>query len=253
MHFNSSDQKFTTNHHLLHENVCVNAFLVGLPALLDRNLDLGRIMLPTVLSLLRYLPASNPTIDPPTCTLGLIDFQARHYWLQTLIIVFYKYEFSASTNLASCTRSLIQIVLNTLNGQHHKCDLAELIEPSTSDGYFLPNSNHLDDQVDSSSISRRFTVLSLSSHPAEAGNLDSAANRRCLIDGLNQKKRRGRFIRGVRRWFGVDSTRRLVKKKPTLAKSGRQSMIKLTRRSRIARTILALFRSKQRKKLKINK
>ena len=87
-----------------------NAFLAGLPLLMDKNLSIGKLILPTVLALLRYLPAPHePDIQPlplasASFTIGLLDFQARHYWLQTLLVILYKHEFTANS-----IRFLIQV------------------------------------------------------------------------------------------------------------------------------------------------
>jgi len=256
MCFSAAEQRFTAPSAQLRAHPCVHAFLAGLPAVLDRHLELGRLMLPTVLGLLRYLPSAPLEPDPPACTLGLLDSETRHYWLQTLIIVLYKYEFSGH---APSVRSLLHIALNTLNGQQHRCDLAALLDqaPAASDAGSLSASlahNHLacDDLVDSPSSgrSRRFTVHNPAAEPRlHSHSVDSVANKRCLIEGLNQAKRarRGRFLRGVRLLLGGRSSHRM--KKAKLGSGGRQNVIKLTRRSRIARGLLALFRSKHRKKI----
>jgi hypothetical protein len=72
---------------------------------MDRNMPLGNMILNSVLCLLRYLPS--PSIDinnqflisqsqegnQPTYTIGLLNVQARHYWIQTLQIILYKVVF----------------------------------------------------------------------------------------------------------------------------------------------------------------
>jgi hypothetical protein len=81
----------------------VNAFLSGLPMVLDRNFALGNNILIPVLRLLRYLPL--PSIDEnvsiracqlqsdstlPNYTIGLLSAQARYSWILSFIIILYK-------------------------------------------------------------------------------------------------------------------------------------------------------------------
>jgi hypothetical protein len=132
------EQRFMTSAQSLRVQASVNAFLAGLPLVMDVNLELGKLMLPTVLDLLRYLPSMDSDLrsqmslqipfetNPPQFTLGLLNTQLRFHWLQTLLIVLYKYEYSKETSTTSITNSikcLVQIVINTLNLQHHQCSL----------------------------------------------------------------------------------------------------------------------------------
>ena len=81
----------------------MNAFLSGLPMVMDRNFALGNMMLPIVLRLLRYLPSDqmddittlkNDQIQSeeftPTYSIGHLNAQARHSWLLTLTVILYK-------------------------------------------------------------------------------------------------------------------------------------------------------------------
>jgi len=60
MCFSAAEQRFTAPSAQLRAHPCVHAFLAGLPAVLDRHLELGRLMLPTVLGLLRSSPTRPP-------------------------------------------------------------------------------------------------------------------------------------------------------------------------------------------------
>lgn len=81
----------------------VNAFLSGLPLVLDRNFLLGNNMLYHVLRLLRYLPL--PSIDEnisirvsqlqaenslPSYTIGLLNVQSRSAWISSFLVILYK-------------------------------------------------------------------------------------------------------------------------------------------------------------------
>lgn len=83
----------------------VNAFLSGLPLVLDRNFLLGNNMLYHVLRLLRYLPLAS--IDEnisirvsqlqaensmPTYTIGLLSTQSRSAWISAFLVILYKVE-----------------------------------------------------------------------------------------------------------------------------------------------------------------
>lgn len=80
----------------------MSAFLSGLPLVMDVNLELGKLMLPTVLDLLRYLPSQDSDLrshmslqipfetNAPQFTLGLLNTQLRFQWIQTLLIILYK-------------------------------------------------------------------------------------------------------------------------------------------------------------------
>lgn len=100
--YTAIEQRFTTPAHILRSSASVNAFLSGLPLVMDVNLELGKLMLPTVLDLLRYLPSQDSDLrsqmslqipfetNPPQFTLGLLNTQMRFQWIQTLLIVLYK-------------------------------------------------------------------------------------------------------------------------------------------------------------------
>lgn len=87
------------------KNTAINAFLSGLPMVLDRNLALGNMLLSNVINLLRFLPA--PTMDEsyqfiskqmkmfndnvmPTFTIGVLNSQTRNSWILSFLIILYK-------------------------------------------------------------------------------------------------------------------------------------------------------------------
>ncbi|CAF0899614.1 unnamed protein product [Brachionus calyciflorus] len=137
--YNTQENLFQVSPNVLRKTVSVNAFLSGLPMLMDKNFPLGNILLPNVLRLLRYLPL--PSIDEnvsirvsqiqcensvPNYTIGLLTSQARHAWINTLTIILYKYQYNSiieNNNYPLWTKQLIRIVINTLKFQFHKCDV----------------------------------------------------------------------------------------------------------------------------------
>ena len=117
----------------------LDAFLTGLPMVMDRNFPLGNLMLPVVLRLLRYLPL--PAIDEnisirynqlqfdnvmPEYTLGVLNTHKRHSWINTFLIILYKYEYTVlndTNSIEYLIKSLIQITINTLKFQFHRCEI----------------------------------------------------------------------------------------------------------------------------------
>jgi hypothetical protein len=127
----------------LSDLIPVNAFLNGLPMVLDRNFALGNIIMPVVLRLLRYMPL--PLVDDkiplrmrqhqldsvaPRYTLGLLNTQARYAWINSLIIILYKYQYTTDSNdplsTSQIIKNLIQISINTLKGLFHKCEITAI-------------------------------------------------------------------------------------------------------------------------------
>lgn len=108
---------------------------------LDKNFALGNILLHTSLRLLRYLPW--PSLDenisikanqlqtenvPPAYTIGLLNSQTRHAWIQSLVVILYKYQYASisndsNLNYPQLVKHLVQIVINTLKFQFHKCEI----------------------------------------------------------------------------------------------------------------------------------
>jgi hypothetical protein len=143
-----NDHLFTVPPHILRKTTTINAFLSGLPTVLDKNFVLGNNLLQVALRLLRYLPW--PVLDenisikanqlqhentPPNYTIGLLNSQTRHSWILTFIVILYKYQYATNTtnnsanaanpsdNHGHLIKHLIHIVLNTLKFQFHKCEI----------------------------------------------------------------------------------------------------------------------------------
>jgi hypothetical protein len=86
--------------------ICLDAFFSGISMVMDKNFPLGNLMLPAVLRLLRYMPL--PALDEnislrynqlqfdnvmPEYTLGALNSQKRHNWINTFLIILYKVNF----------------------------------------------------------------------------------------------------------------------------------------------------------------
>ena len=137
--YSMNDHLFTEAPDTLRKTTTKNAFLSGLPMLLDKNFPLGNTLLQLAMRLLRYLPL--PTLDenisikanqlqtentPPVYTIGLLNTQTRHSWILTLIVILYKYQYASSSdsqNYSLLIKHLLQIVINTLKFQFHKCEI----------------------------------------------------------------------------------------------------------------------------------
>ncbi|CAG9855370.1 unnamed protein product [Phyllotreta striolata] len=109
----------------LRSSPAFSVFLSNLPQLLDQNNLMGRLLLPTCLILLQYAPSpyyiSNTMEFPqPTYSLWALESQFRKNWLMALVVILYKYQYNQQPHCMQLT-SLIKIVLNTLDSQHHHC------------------------------------------------------------------------------------------------------------------------------------
>ncbi|RZB38818.1 unc-79 -like [Asbolus verrucosus] len=109
----------------LRSSPAFSVFLSNLPQLLDQNNLMGRLLLPTCLILLQYAPspyyiANTLDFQQPTYSLWTLEPHFRRNWLMALVVLLYKYQYSQQPHCMQLT-SLIRIVLNTLDSQHHHC------------------------------------------------------------------------------------------------------------------------------------
>nr|XP_018900718.1 PREDICTED: protein unc-79 homolog isoform X2 [Bemisia tabaci] len=111
--YNQSDRIFHMSAERMRCSASMNAFLSCLPQVLDQNHLMGKMLLPTSLLLLQHFIS-------PAHTLWLLEPYARRSWLMTMIVLFYKYDYS-SEPLFSEVMSIIKIVMNTIESQHHVC------------------------------------------------------------------------------------------------------------------------------------
>ncbi|XP_074643701.1 protein unc-79 homolog [Tubulanus polymorphus] len=121
--YNQTEKAFSVPPFKLRCSTVFNAFLSGLPSVLDRNFTVGNNILPFCLALLQY--AASPQryatdYQPPNYTLWLLEPHTRLTWLSTLLVSLYKYQYNQPP-LSTCIHTLIRIVMNTIDAQHHRC------------------------------------------------------------------------------------------------------------------------------------
>uniref|UniRef100_A0A0L8FRX5 Uncharacterized protein n=1 Tax=Octopus bimaculoides TaxID=37653 RepID=A0A0L8FRX5_OCTBM len=105
-----------------------NAFISGVPYILDRNFALGNMILPITLMVLKYSPSPQryaSDYQPPNYTLWFLEPCVRHSWLMAFLVVLYKYQVNANSATTEIVQILIRIVINTIEAQHHKCKKGE--------------------------------------------------------------------------------------------------------------------------------
>uniref|UniRef100_A0A183BT47 Protein unc-79 homolog n=1 Tax=Globodera pallida TaxID=36090 RepID=A0A183BT47_GLOPA len=121
--YSNSDKCFTIPPARLRRGAVCNAFLYGLPEVLDSNLLIGNQLLSIVLQLLLYLPSPQKfASDAPSAdySLRLLSSQQQHCWLHSLITILYKYRCDAAP-VAECVRKLMLVVVQTMEHQCHQC------------------------------------------------------------------------------------------------------------------------------------
>uniref|UniRef100_A0A7E4W212 Protein unc-79 homolog n=1 Tax=Panagrellus redivivus TaxID=6233 RepID=A0A7E4W212_PANRE len=146
--YSNSEKCFTIPPDRLRKAAICNAFLSGLPEILDHNLMIGNQMLPIVAQLLVHLPSPQKfASDQSTAdySLSLMDLPARHSWLHTLIIILYKYRYDVAP-INDTILKLIQIVIATVECQCHDCSNTT-VEPKPTE-FVLWSDSEDDDEVE---------------------------------------------------------------------------------------------------------
>ncbi|XP_012267707.2 protein unc-79 homolog isoform X12 [Athalia rosae] len=123
--YNQTDRTFHTSPQRLRVSPVFNVFIANLPQLLDQNHIMGWMMVPPVLAILQHCPCPPqgvPVVDhqPPTYSLWYLEPHIRRTWLMSLLVLLYKYQYGQQP-WCNQLQSLIKIVLNTLDTQHHQC------------------------------------------------------------------------------------------------------------------------------------
>ncbi|VDM59630.1 unnamed protein product [Angiostrongylus costaricensis] len=91
--FSNTEKCFTIPPARLRISVVCNAFLSGLPEILDCNLCIGNQLLPTVVQLLLHLPSPQKLASDQhqsNYSLKLLPQHSRHLWLNSFILILYK-------------------------------------------------------------------------------------------------------------------------------------------------------------------
>lgn len=112
----------------LRKSAVCNAFMNGLPEILDCNLLIGNQMLLIIVQLLHHLPSPNTLVNQTQndqYTLSLLTPLVRQTWLNTLILILYKYRFD-NPPISDIMIKLINIVLGTLDLQCHTCTVGKI-------------------------------------------------------------------------------------------------------------------------------
>ncbi|GFR86925.1 Unc-79-like protein, partial [Elysia marginata] len=125
--YNQTEKSFSVPPYKLRSSAVFNAFLSGVMYVLDRNFKLGYVILPITLLVLQYCPSPQryaSDYQPPTYTLWYLEPHTRVSWLKSLLVILYKYQISTSPRSA-IIQTLVQLVTNTIDSQHHRCKKTE--------------------------------------------------------------------------------------------------------------------------------
>ncbi|CAD5115352.1 DgyrCDS4332 [Dimorphilus gyrociliatus] len=121
--YNQIEKSFSVPPYKLRNSAVFNAFLAGLPHVLDRNFALGNIIFPIAYLLLKYCASPQryaSDYQPPNYTLWLLDPHCRLTWLQTFLVILYKYQYSTAP-ANEIIPTLMQITINTVDAHMHQC------------------------------------------------------------------------------------------------------------------------------------
>ncbi|XP_025104233.1 protein unc-79 homolog isoform X4 [Pomacea canaliculata] len=131
--YNQTEKSFSVPPFKLRCSAVFNAFISGVPFVLDRNFKLGNTILPITLLLLQYSPSPQryaSDYQPPNYTLWYLEPHTRLSWLRAFLVILYKYQISTSP-VSAIIQTLVQLVINTVEAQHHRCR-------KTDDSFLVP-------------------------------------------------------------------------------------------------------------------
>ncbi|KAL4003430.1 Cation-channel complex subunit UNC-79 family protein [Acanthocheilonema viteae] len=123
--YSNSEKCFTISPKILRKSAVCNSFLSGLPEILDSNLVVANQIVMLGIQLLLYLPSPQKLAgDQPLAeySLILLDNNARHFWLNSVILILYKYRYDTPP-LSEYLRKLILIIICTLETEVHICNM----------------------------------------------------------------------------------------------------------------------------------
>ncbi|ESO85360.1 hypothetical protein LOTGIDRAFT_154853 [Lottia gigantea] len=132
--YNQTEKSFSVPPYKLRSSAVFNAYLSGIPFVLDNNFKLGNTILPITLLLLQYSPSPQryaSDYQPPTYSLYHLSQYTRISWLRALLVILYKYQINSSP-VSAIIQTLVQIVVNTVDAQYHCCKSSEDGAPQTS-------------------------------------------------------------------------------------------------------------------------
>ncbi|XP_024081973.1 protein unc-79 homolog isoform X2 [Cimex lectularius] len=122
--YNQNEKGFHIPPNKLRSCGVFNVFIYNLPQVLDQNHLMGGLLMNTCLLLLHYCPCP-PHYSPdcqtvPTYSLWYLEPHVRRSWLMSTLVFLYKYQYSQPPQ-STQVQSLVRIVLNSLDAQHHVC------------------------------------------------------------------------------------------------------------------------------------
>ncbi|VDN09891.1 unnamed protein product [Dibothriocephalus latus] len=103
-----SDQAFNIPPYKLRNSTVFHAFISHVADVLDRNPSMGSCILHQTLVVLQVCASPQRYANDcqaPNFTLRLLEPHIRHHWLNTLLIILYKYEYNSPTGLLSISSS----------------------------------------------------------------------------------------------------------------------------------------------------
>ncbi|XP_066589783.1 protein unc-79 homolog [Prorops nasuta] len=123
--YNQAEHTFHYTPQRLRVSPVFNVFIANLPQLLDQNHEMGWLMTPAVVAILQHCPCPPqgvPSTDhqTPSYSLWHLEPHLRRSWLMSLLVILYKCKYGQQAWCNQLT-SLVKIVLNTLDSQHHQC------------------------------------------------------------------------------------------------------------------------------------
>ncbi|CAD5216887.1 unnamed protein product [Bursaphelenchus okinawaensis] len=131
--YSNSEKCFTIPPHRIRRAAVCNAFMLGLPQVLDNNMMIGNQMLPIIVQLLLHLPSPQKYASDSSSadySLCLLSQNLRYHWLHSVILILYKYRFDALP-ISDLITKLMMIVIATLECHCHvfECNATEAHVP----------------------------------------------------------------------------------------------------------------------------
>ncbi|CAH1277722.1 UNC79 [Branchiostoma lanceolatum] len=127
--YHQQEKRFVLTPAQMRSSPIFRSLLIHMPECLDRNVKLGKQVVLLMSRVLQYYPAvttQGPGNPPrPTYSLWTLDTLDRKNWLMAVFIIIYKYPLQDET-LSGLVKHLVQITLNTLQAQHHRCQPGDL-------------------------------------------------------------------------------------------------------------------------------
>ncbi|GFT07465.1 protein unc-79 homolog [Nephila pilipes] len=195
--YNQGEGRFLLPPYKVRSSSIFSTFLMCMPKVLDYNFSMGNFLLTTFLSILVSCPSPQKYPSehyPPSYSLWMLDSFCRHSWLQSTLVIMYKYHYD-NYPYNRYIHWLILIILNTLKTQHHRCKQVHepLLSPlpSRSRDFSTPSADaeHMIDRDKDAS----FETCSLHEETSKSfkGKSKFSSSERSE-DGIDQQKQAGK-------------------------------------------------------------